>query len=683
MKEKGPNGSEFQAQPASDETEKEKTERLEEERKQAQAAQEEKRRQQQPEKKRGERRREERPTGQERAAKKPEDQRAAERAAQLPQSESVARETPGRTFEERQADYRAKREDLEARIKLLDDQIDDLKAQSPGANEAEIAKTEAEKASVNREWKETIERMGREQDERIRELSSFSAPERARYGVPEVAFDPNKLEEQMAWFQRTIARIESQKLPFTEAWQDTSALKWFISSIDLIKYPEHLGTLRTFQQIYENRRMLHDFMYVYEKAGGTDDIIGIAHYANLENLEQLIKGDVWVETEGGMVARDPVKAMLWFQGRADKVLEERKKVAEAAAKMEGASGSKKKEYKTEKDEAEERERSIISEMQVRARGEVVEIDKDAKKIVKPDDKEGAYYRLGGRLFSAFGFAAQYNITLNGSGDFLVGRLLNMKGHLLDDNWAGREKLWKYFRQESFARPLFSDKHLGDGFETSESEVGLETTEEIIDEKKGISARITRIVDDDKHGKFKNLSFRAHNVDGSAYASRWCDQNVKADKWRSYVLSGAGYSQSPDMQTFMEMSKYLEHIKGGKRRNKFTEGVMKGLIEFYKKEGLVFKKSDAQRLFGDKEAYWKSAQVEAALNTATPGMLSAEGREKLLKEYVGANEFTRGVRHLRDSLGRRPLLFFLGFLWDALWGALGEAAELKADKKKRR
>jgi hypothetical protein len=668
MKEEEPKGSEFQAQPPSGETKEEKAERLEKARADAQAATEKERekKSRQVEEKAGRR---------ERGRAK--SQEAAERATQPPQSEAAAGETSARTLEEQQVYYRAKRKELEAleaRGRALDSRLGSLRG-SQKPDEDEIAKTEAEKASVIGEKQETIEMMERR--------PSLSAAERARYGVPEVVFDPNKLREQMAWFQRTIARIESQKLPFSEAWQDTSALKWYIASIDPIKYPEHLGTLRTFQQIYETRRMLHDFMYVYEKAGGTDDIIGIGHYANLENLEQLVKGDVWVETEEGkMEARDPVEAMLWFQGRADGVLEERKRAAEARTDK-------------EEKEAKQREKDIISEMQARARGEVVEIGKDGKKIVKPDDKEGTYYRLGGRLFSAFGFAAQYNITLNGSGDFLLSRLMNMKGFLLGDDWKGREKLWKYFRQNKFVQPLFSDKNLAvKGFDDDKEkgikgwgqEIGLMTTEEIIDEKKGISARITRIVkDEDGKAKFKQLSFRAHNVDGSVYAAHWCDQNVKADKWRSFVLSGAGYNQSPDMKTFMEMSKYLEHIKGGEKRSRFTDGLMRGLIDFYRKdEGFLFwKESAAEKLSGNKTAYWESTNIKNAIMTATPLMIDARVGKRIINDYLGPPV----IRDIREAWelagGKKTPLRLLLVLWDLIGLVLSEVTEtdLKPKKKK--
>lgn len=615
------------------------------------------------------------------------------------------------------------REDLRRLVSTLAEQVADLNSEHElkrgsvqlkldGLRE-NLEKNKEEIKRVEEEWRQRDRDYGIAKEEfeaeqhRLAEadvsfLSHDRSPLETRMGGTRgerIFTTEGNLEEDRNWFRERIERLEAQDLTFSENWQDTYALKAYIASIP----KEKAVLVKEFQEEYEDRRRFHDFMWIYRKAGEIGDLLNACNFCKMGVLERM---------KGRKVAGEyATKYMEWYGKMAERVYEVRDKVAKRQVSEE---------------EGRKTEAVLTDEMKLRLDGKsFLQFDDEGNLVTdisggfEPpeirDLEDAAGYRIGGKLFSAFGQAAQYDIVLNGVQDFMLGRLLNM------DKWASRAgghpalaTLSKYWNQEAFTGALFSDQGMN-------PQVSKDDLEHLV-EKAGIKEkdgegergkkgkRIQYIAD---YEAFRKVRFSDYHVDEGTYGANYIDQFLKADKARSYLLSGIGYFKRPSMEAFMKMSEYLEHLKPHGKRERFTEGLLKGLIEFYdarqlpslerwvvqkgqrgdrdrgieeRKEVAVWRvvHCDAERYY-NAPVGWKSETIRQNIDRAVPSMISAEKAEMLKRKYLSFLGIgTRGARDLREFIeivSPRIPGAILAALWEGLNSSLPEEVQVKEKRKR--
>lgn len=615
---------------------------------------------------------------------------------------------------------RAEVEEGPVDLRAMRDSLDRLNLE--GLSEQEREKIRADVGRIADILEASEKRQSQKAEQEIRRL--MAGGDYLKQGRAERLFtSEGNIEEDMIWFQGEIVRLEAQDMTFSENWQETYPLKIYISSIPKDKQE----IIHRFSEIYEDRRRFHDFMWVYRKAGDISPIMDVSNYCKIGVLERIVRGDIYC----GKEKKDPVQALIWYQEAAKEVLNLRKELVEIEAKNEPelkkllskpkdtrTDYEKKRinELKTEIRKKDKEEKDTIGAMKARLDGfKVVEksedeegqvrkmwrvaFDQEGRKII--DYENGPVYRIGGRLFTALGFAPEYNIILNGVGDFMICRLMNLGTWIINQGekggqFFGRGKLWKYWNQKAFVGPLFSGDGLKNFDDKVAKEIGLSEERQTFDinPDKEIRVYYREIVDPQR---FKSINLDQFNIDEGALGADYYDQLLKADKFRSYVLSGSGYFRAPNLQTFLKISENLEQVKPDRKRVAFVEPLLRGLIEFYDarrwfpyperwvlqdkdeeehREEMSTRrwvKCDAEKVFS-KGVGWQSSSIETAINAAvSSGLISSESAELVRQKYLGILGFRgavgRSVRSfLETSLPRLPLAI-LGFLTDMIIGAL--------------
>lgn len=584
--------------------------------------------------------------------------------------------------------------DLEQRRQAIIARINTLTNEDYEGNKSEIEGLGVEAASLARERNEIVARAS-SYLEKIGRMGNIEG---------RVLFNPEEIDQQRVWFQTVLAEIEAQETPFESNWLFVSLLTSYIASIDPIKYREYA---KEFRDLYSHRKGLNDYIFYCQKAGGLGDLQGAGYLMPLDVGEALIKQEVLESRDGEVVRGDVAEAMAWFQEMALKVLDKRREAAEAVQAGNNEA----------KSQAEEEESVLTEEMKLAARGKRME--KRGNDIVVVDYKDAAVKRVAGRLFSVW-FVQPYGISLHGSGDFMAGRVMNLKPHLLGE--PHRQVLWRHVDQSYMTQPLFSEAHLGRGARGLRKEAGIEFRRIAIDRARGIYCYVP-VFDKDK---IKSINFLKHRVPGDKFVSSYLDMLVKMDEVRKAILSGTGVNKNPTEENVLALSKALEYIKNEVLRSRLSEAIYRGFIEFkdgrgrahrysekiarpirdregniiYKldehgnirldEEGCPIPKTevvtlkgkarcDSEKVFGQGHCFETSSDLEECIHRGVPLMFNPATSEFLARDFVSFLGFSgRNARELRDIYERMKPHLLSGLLGLILFTVFSAAEDAFGD-----
>ncbi len=399
-----------------------------------------------------------------------------------------------------------------------------------------------------------------------------------------------------------IGSVEVQDKAFGESWRDTWPIETMLAKLYLES--EKRPWLREIQQElrkhYEDRRRVHDYFWAYQRTSGCEAILNMAAILPKSAIERMISMPGVSES------------MKEFQDLLDRWLAKKKAV-----------GDKEKEERREKDKG---KKEALHKEALMLEQEQSDLDWQMRRFgqgFKPElvegkevaDERSVEHRVAARLMVVLGFTSQHMYTgFGGSGDFFVGRLLNLREHIMGQvrpgsRWQGREKIMEGYHQHLFFRPHLSDMHVkwddepegwdrkteaekealfSAGLELPEK-YGLKKIEVPIDEdgkpvekeEDGKDKKtVIRIVEP---AKLSRLRIKHSSNEGWLGGGQVADYCFKADFARKWFRNTGKFLDKPTVENFLEADKDFEHL-GGPDRWKFFEGLGKGFCRFWKYEG---------------------------------------------------------------------------------------------------
>lgn len=359
-------------------------------------------------------------------------------------------------------------------------------------------------------------------------------------------------EDDRNWFEAQLRRLEEEDRSFADNWRRTWPLEQYLASIP----PEEREFYKELSQKFEDRRRLHDYQWLYQRASGVEAII---------NASTILPAGA---TERTLRQKGVAESMVKLQGLAEKTVEARRAGEE------------------------EREAELKSRILRLMRGEV-DIDEEGNEI-EVDEDQAAINRLGGRLFVVLGFTASYDFSEFAGGDFFAARLMHLKQRFKDrakkegNPWFGRDKLWENFPVEIFGNN-FAGGVLANLPEHKNKEdpffkrFGLELKEEDEEDEAGRKLRVLKIRDPEK---FRGLELKEIDILQENYLTTiYADALLKADEARKAFLKPDQYLDRPTVENFLMLSNTVEHLRG-ERRWAFFAPLADGLIKFHKGLGIL-------------------------------------------------------------------------------------------------
>ena len=552
------------------------------------------------------------------------------------------------------------------------------------------------------------------------------------------------MDETRKTFNARIVALEVQDKHFGESWRDT----WPMESLLACLYVEagKKPRLRKFQEelrtTYEDRRRVHDYFWAYQRASGVERILEVSSTIQKSVIERMVRE----EGVGQAMYEIQKKLEQWdLANKASKGSETTQEKYKNTYGLKHWSEKKLKDvgekiWNLEKDRVNEEIRAFgqglvleieIDEKEERREKERFIVDKEGKRIEIEDTK----IRIAARMMVILGLCAQYgNTGLGQSGDFFIGRLLNLRDHISDtgkgERWQYRDKIVAGFRQHLyFSGPLAA--HWGLTEEKKAKNYGIKIIREPIEgtKDKRLLVKICGQNEDVEIEEKDGTKKKVHVEDGiellkkfkiekepSEYwlgGGKFADQAFKADKGRVGFRNTGNFLDTPTEKNFYDLLvKDFEHLSGSERWQFFSH-LVGGIIEFYRDEGWViarllkgkltttfkykdeegkekrfftFAYSDAMRV-GIREA-WDSSDIDGfirRLQVLAPQTLGPLGeclkREKIKFLGIPGIGPIRGVREIWDTVKKNWFLALLAMLMEIVTASLPEELELGGKKKR--
>jgi hypothetical protein len=436
------------------------------------------------------------------------------------------------------------------------------------------------------------------------------------------------------WFNERLELLESLGLTFEENWRLSSPIESAIARFTIRKEPEYKQFAKELREKFEARRALQRMTRAWNIAGGVGTLLEVSPVFERSHLKTLFT----LRDESGR----PIVAEKFRElERKARELKQLKK------SKDGETEEEKNERQRQKDEKEKKIKSFIGE--------------DSSW----DEK------IAARLWSVTGRAAYFDINLNGSGDFFLGRQLNLhdrlKGNLL---FQGREALWDGERPFDFG---IRDFWSSDNFLATDK-LGMEFAQEF-----GVEARPVGDTGEEAKKIDQVVSLANARLEDTEFWQKVEDAGVAVDTLKNHMLDAmdmedtrkaltdpGGFYHLAEEGTFLKLMTVFKHIstsEGGGVTLKDEKGKL-----------ILDKKGNPIRV-SQREAVWQDL-LERTVRWA----MGPQGKEVLeefqiapeleARNYILAADKSEMIKDAqRDELYRRllPLGPFQG----------KRAAELKA------